>query len=321
MLPKISVIIPVYNAAAGLERCLRSVKAQSYKNIEVLIIDDGSTDESGLICDHLSAEDSRFLVYHISNGGVSYARNYALDRMTGNYCAFIDADDIVLPDYLEKLYFALQKYRTKISVCTWEYLAPNTSDTWECKDSDVVCVEVDESYSHMGKYAHYMVWGGLYDKSIVSQVRFDTDLYVAEDSLFYARLLKQCQRFAYLDMPLYGYVINSSSACHGDFDEKKYTEIIAWRRIYNLFSDKKSKLYSSCRAACAFRVYKAIRSLQDQGREMIHIQNELIKEARNNFWYFMHSDEVKVGLKFRYIMLVLFPKAYFAIYHVKRRYL
>ena len=100
----ISVIVPVFNNEKWLSRCLDSILAQHYKNFEVLLIDDGSTDASGAVCDSYARNDSRIHVIHTTNGGVSNARNIGLDRAKGDYISFVDSDDWVEPNFLEELY-------------------------------------------------------------------------------------------------------------------------------------------------------------------------------------------------------------------------
>ena len=99
----ISIIVPVYNVEQFLARCIDSIRAQTYRNIEILLIDDGSTDNSGRVCDEYAKQDGRIKVYHKPNGGVSSARNYGLDRATGKYIGFVDSDDFIAPDMYEYL--------------------------------------------------------------------------------------------------------------------------------------------------------------------------------------------------------------------------
>ena len=113
----ISVIIPVYNVEEYIIRCLDSVVSQTYKNIEVLLVDDGSTDRSGEICDKYAKEYNFINVYHQKNGGQSVARNYAIDRAKGEYYIFVDSDDYIESDMIESLINAIIKYKTKIACC------------------------------------------------------------------------------------------------------------------------------------------------------------------------------------------------------------
>ena len=116
MEPLISVIVPIYNVKAYLDRCVESLLGQSYKNLEIFLVDDGSTDGCGKVCDRYAAQDPRITVIHKKNGGLSDARNAALDVAQGEYYAFVDGDDWVSPYYVENLYRALRKADADMAV-------------------------------------------------------------------------------------------------------------------------------------------------------------------------------------------------------------
>ena len=107
MFPKISVVIPVFNVESNIQKCIKSIQYQSYSNWELILIDDGSSDNSGKICDKLSNGDSRIIVFHIENSGPSYARNFGLKHASGQYVCFVDSDDWVESTYLQNLYNGL----------------------------------------------------------------------------------------------------------------------------------------------------------------------------------------------------------------------
>lgn len=115
--PLITIIVPVYNTKKYLKRCVDSLLSQSYTNLEIILIDDGSSDGSEQMCDDFAQKDQRIQSLHKANGGLSSARNYALDRMTGKYVSFVDSDDFVSNIYVEKLYELIEKYNADISVC------------------------------------------------------------------------------------------------------------------------------------------------------------------------------------------------------------
>ena len=117
MLPKISFVIPVYNAEQYLRRCLDSVLSQTYSNYEIVLVDDGSTDRSACICDDYARDYSNVSVYHIPNGGASLARKKGIDVAQGEYLTFVDSDDYIAPDYLSILYHLIERYKTKLSAC------------------------------------------------------------------------------------------------------------------------------------------------------------------------------------------------------------
>ena len=113
----ISIIIPVYNVEKYLVRCVESVLNQTYVKLEIILVDDGSPDNCGAMCDQLSKNDPRIKVYHKVNGGLSDARNYGVERANGSYITFVDSDDYIAPNYIEYLYQLIQKYNSDISVC------------------------------------------------------------------------------------------------------------------------------------------------------------------------------------------------------------
>lgn len=123
--PLITVVIPIYNVEKYLNECVESIMKQKYDNIEILLIDDGSTDHSGKICDELCDKDSRIKVYHKSNGGLSDARNYGIEKASGKYICFVDSDDFVTCDYISSMYNNMKKFNTKIVACGISYSYDN----------------------------------------------------------------------------------------------------------------------------------------------------------------------------------------------------
>ena len=119
--PLISVIIPVYNVEKYLRRCLDSVIAQTYQNLEIICVDDGSIDDSGKICDQYAVRDARIKVIHQENQGLSAARNRGLDAAEGEYIAFVDSDDYILEDMYKKMLDKLLDYSVDLCVCQWQY--------------------------------------------------------------------------------------------------------------------------------------------------------------------------------------------------------
>lgn len=117
MKPLISVIVPVYKAEKFLEECVNSIKNQSYRNIEIILVNDGSPDSSGMLCDTLGATDPRIKVFHKENGGAADARNFGAEKSSGEYIAFVDSDDLIAPDYLDFLFENLAKNNAEVSCC------------------------------------------------------------------------------------------------------------------------------------------------------------------------------------------------------------
>lgn len=180
---KVSVIIPIYNTQKYLSRCLDSILHQTEPDLEILLVDDGSTDDSGRICDAYARKDKRFCVLHKENGGVSSARNAGMDRMTGDYCCFVDSDDYISEHYLSVLLDNLLSYHCDISVC-----GLSRDDTEE--NSNRVTVlnrrEAQQSlFDEAGGIKGY-IGGKLFNTEVIKKnhIRFDETQALAEDLLF-----------------------------------------------------------------------------------------------------------------------------------------
>ena len=190
--PLISVIIPVYNMELYLERCLDSVLNNTYRNLEVICIDDGSTDRSLDILHRFETEDSRIVVIAKENGGVSSARNAGLDRMAGEYFTFVDPDDYVHPQYIELLYRTLKESRTSISICAFQQVEDGTPLKPEKISFDPDTIQV-YSFSQIVKEHSLRAYSGgrLICNTLAAGVRFRDKMQYGEDTLFFSEI---CER-------------------------------------------------------------------------------------------------------------------------------
>ena len=205
----ISVIIPVYNMESYLDRCLDSVLENTYRNLEIICIDDGSTDKSPVILRDYEAKDPRIIVITKENGGVSSARNAGLDRMTGEYCSFVDPDDLIHPQYFELLLQAIHSTDNSMALCGFR--------TVEDKDfplqMELLSFEAGQlrgvtrqQFFQDHNYRSYC-WGRLISINLLRSLRFREDLSYSEDSVFIAELGEQNPDLScvVLDQPLYCY--------------------------------------------------------------------------------------------------------------------
>ena len=228
--PLISVIVPVYNAGARLERCLDSLAGQTHDRLEVLLVDDGSTDESPALCDRRAAADSRFRVIHQPNGGVSRARNRGLEEAAGGYVSFVDADDWVEPEYCAALLELAQSCGAEIAYCK-EFHRRKRRDTGQ-----VLCWS-QGTYTWLQRHAHQTCWGAVYRRELLEGLRFREELHMGEDSLFFAQAVKKAERVACRDVSLYHYVYDPDSAANRAFSQRRYAELTAWQEICRLYQD------------------------------------------------------------------------------------
>ena len=217
----ISVIVPVYNAQNYIERCLDSIIAQTYSELEIICVDDGSTDDSAQICKEYAEKDKRIHYHYIDNGGVSNARNYALKLVTGEWFAFVDSDDWIEPDFYEVLLNNAVNNGCEISACQFQQNAGYAAGYEGGADDISVCGSPDEcihSFICGGRSLQGQVWNKIYLTEKFRHIEFDTDIKVNEDCLYTYRVMKGCSRACVCDAELYHWYMREDSACHNKND-------------------------------------------------------------------------------------------------------
>lgn len=206
----ISVIVPVYNVEKYLERCVKSIAAQTYKDLEILLIDDGSTDKSGKMCDDFKQTDSRIKAFHKQNGGLSDARNYGIEHSAGEFISFVDSDDYIDEKMLETLHRLITENDADLAVCS-------AMDVFEGKEVTQV-KEIKEFNLNKVESYKYMLRGDgipsacnkLYKRQTVGNVRFPVGkLY--EDGFFTPQILKRVEKTAVTSKPMYYYFRRADS--------------------------------------------------------------------------------------------------------------
>lgn len=225
----ISVIVPVYNVAAYLEKCLDSILAQTFTDFEAWLIDDGSTDGSGAICDRYAQRDRRLRALHVENGGVSRARNLGLDRAEGTYLVFVDSDDFVAPNLLARLARAAQIDEAVDCVLFPAASVSASGARLETLGEALPAGEPLALADHRELlFAAPALWNKLYRREVVERMglRFNPALAIGEDLAFYLDYVQGCRRFLYTGgEPLYHYVQRGSSAMQR-FDAAKNRSLL-----------------------------------------------------------------------------------------------
>lgn len=251
MMPLISIIIPVYNTEKYIRRCIDSVISQTCNDWELILVDDGSTDGSGKICDEYAESDERIRVYHKTNGGVSSARNVGLDNARGVFIAFIDSDDFVEPTYLEKMYDALQRNPdcsiASCSCCKYfeGEIKPIEYDSWIF--SNVRYVEpLDYADRMLLMKSQHTVWGKLFKTSVLRNVRF-REGFNNEDILFALDFYPQVEndRIRTVEIPdqLYYYRYRPGSICLGEQGAFYYTQFVNNGIVWKTLKGKKQNVF------------------------------------------------------------------------------
>ena len=296
--PKISVIVPVYNTEKYLHRCIDSVLAQTYKDFELLLIDDGSKDSSGAICDEYAARDSRVKVFHKENGGVSSARNAGLAIASGDWIMHLDGDDWIEPDMLERL---IRKGEdTGADIVMGDFL-------FAYSDRDILYSLPDWDNNKTASLNRYItsvwtcVWGGIHKRSLyeVYQLKSPQGVTYCEDFHLMARLCYYAKKVVNIHQPFYHYRQQEGSVMHNlskktERDEQwVYQDIICFFKEQGVYDDyRKSMCWSMLKATQELvldkSTWKAFQEMVPEKKHYIWDCPYINRKLKMNMWCLTH---------------------------------
>ena len=279
---KISVIVPVYKVEKYLNKCVDSIINQTYKNLEIILVDDGSPDNCGKICDEYAKKDSRIKVIHKENGGVSSARNAGLDVVTGDYIGFVDSDDWIEPDMYEFLIKLVDIYNADVAQCGFirddgKFSFKNVSTR-----NDNIILNSNEVIKRLtGNYCHRSLWDKIYKKELFNELYFEDNLAYAEDTYINYKIFKKINRLVYSNNIKYHYFINEKSCVKSIISDKNFDDIIVFKNI--LESEKNNvDLLKYCKKGVVVSAYELL--------------NRIIKD---NVFYDRYYELTDIILKFK----------------------
>lgn len=256
MEPLISVIIPIYKAEKYIEKCVNGVQKQTYRNLEIILVNDGSPDHSGKICDELASRDNRIKVIHKENGGAASARNAGLDIMTGAYVTFVDADDYMKENYLEVLYRTLTDNNAQVSICSFETVDEEgnkvtidnlhaekdaeVANTGEQKRAELLTGNDIILQDLQGHWEHVAPWGKLFEANLYKEIRYPHWI-AYEDEQVFIQVFDKVKTVALGYEKLYYYVQHSGSLMNSAYSEKhRMTYLKMWKERLAFYQDGKT---------------------------------------------------------------------------------
>ena len=317
----ISVIVPVFNAEASLHACIESIIKQTYRQLQILLIDDGSVDKSADICDEYAKIDDRIIVFHSKNGGVSNARNLGIDSATGKYIAFIDSDDTVKQDYIEVLYNAIKENDSDLSVVYdfCDYIRDSFLLHPE-KINNTYCFDSKKAIKAMlvSNYFSGHAWGKLLKRELLKDLRFDTSISFGEDLLFFVNYILNSSKICYVPEHLYNYTYNAESLSHGCLNEKKLTILKSIKKIRDLLQNRYGEEfdYFLCYDFLTVATDLLCMSQNNQKKE----RNEYFKEIKKDYSCFYNKKYLKffnLKTKFKCRLMNRSIKAYYFLLKIK----
>lgn len=270
VLPLISVIVPVYKVEAYLDHCIRSIAEQTYSNLEILLVDDGSPDGSGAICDAWAAKDGRIRVFHKANAGAGAARNTALDEAAGELIAFVDSDDYLAPDMYEHLYGLLN---TGADIAECGYVETNGDDVvfGDGDGSIRSYTPVEAMSAHIRETAfRQVIWNKLYRRQMVGNIRFPVGQKI-DDEYFTYQVLGRASLLTHSGRVCYAYRQQPDSVMHQGFSLRQVQSLTAKRNRLRYLREKMPELENEAKAelvmSCIYAMQGCRRWLSGEERE------------------------------------------------------
>lgn len=313
----ISIIIPVYNVESYLERCIKSIIDQSYTNLEIILIDDGSTDSSASICKKYAEIDSRIIFLQQNNAGQAVARNNGLSIASGEYIGFVDSDDFVAHNMYEELMNLIVTYNVKIACCGFEkvFSTEQRLNTF-INDLSVKLVEGKDIAREIckGVTLKTYVWDKLFHRSVFNEKRFPEGRYF-EDTTLVCDLLCSVNAVVITGTKLYGYTIRNNSTMTLRSKKRYEDEITAYRDQLAVISklDIAESQFVEVRLVEAIRYYLEICRKNEIDPELIKLMRKLY---RKNISLLLSRKQVSLLTKMASLLCVLFPYLYIQL--VKR---
>lgn len=287
--PLISVIVPVYNVAEYLPRCLDSICNQTYQNLEIILVDDGSTDNSLQICNQYAAKDKRITVIHQENGGLSAARNTGVDHMHGEFFTFIDSDDWISLDYCQVLLDLINQTNADVSTANYVLAYEDGSQSPYHALNETKMFSGFEDLFEFGLKVHHTAWLKLYRSSICGSLRFNPYYSLSEDLDFYFRLCQTIHSLAYTPKSLLYYFQRNNSLIHK-------TDVPGREKIFYLYQQLEDyclknhfkQTYKRTRAlsleyGCVFTILAILELNQDFPAKIQEIYSWLKKNQKDIF--------------------------------------
>lgn len=257
----ISIIIPVYNVEKYMDKCIESVVNQTYKNLEIILIDDGSTDKSGLICDKWAEKDIRITVIHKSNEGVSNARNIGLEKAKGSYIGFVDSDDYIKENMYEILMNKMLDTKSDMCFCNFLYVNDNgiiRQSKLSYNDNNDKKIIMRRMFENNNE--NFAVWNKLIKKECLENVKFEESIKIYEDALFNFECLDKIEKVIFVKDYLYFYVERENSTLH-EFNIKKQITILDAMIKINRILEKnniKERFFRQADFICRVYLYEDI---------------------------------------------------------------
>ena len=310
-MPEISVIVPVYKAEQYLKRCVKSILEQTYQDFELILVDDGSPDNSPSLCDEWAKNDNRIHVIHKENGGASSARNAGLKEATGNWVTFADSDDWLDKTALKTLYDLAKKYNVPMVIGGMRVVQEYTDTKTTAKQDAVVLSRTDlmsRFFRLNGEPDTHRVWGMIVQRNILDGYTFiEGKMNEDVEACYY--LARKCEAAVYTDAPLYNYFKNVEGVTNSGFNKKKLDLLDIWDVVQKQVEQYTPEYSYACMMNCKRARFTLLTQMYLNGYDhrdpfMIETKKKLKNEVRGAFWKLLRW-KMPVSRKLLLILLVV----------------
>ena len=317
----LSVIVPVYKTEKYLDKCINSIVNQTYKNLEIILVDDGSPDNCPQMCDEWAKKDGRIKVIHKENGGVSSARNCGLDIAVGEYVAFVDADDYAEPNMYEVLLQGLEEYNVPVAECSvFREYENGTTERWGNADAEYEYVNKEDVLKRLLLSRDLLImstWNKLFRSEAINSIRFDESIRINEDLLFVFQVFSNIDRHIFINKSLYHYIYRISSASHKKNQEAMFDELKVLDELKNISPDS---LMQYCIYGDVIRSFSKLQELLVSDSLTEEVFSFLRKRILDNKEFVFSSPIVTSAIKFKTKVLLLFPLMFRIFYRLFAKY-
>ena len=309
--PHVTVIVPVYNVEKYLKKCVDSILCQTLSDIEIILVDDGSTDDSGKICDAYSKKDDRIKVYHKENGGLSSARNYGIEKAKGKYLGFIDSDDYIDPDMYELLMDNLIKFDADMSLCglfdIYEGTPPKVyaeDRTFEATPEETIKIVLEAEITSVTAV------NKLYKRELFKEVRYPEGK-ISEDAFVIIDLLMRCRKTAITTKQKYYYIHRSGSITTLRFSPQSLHVLEAYKKNYELVEKNYPALIPVAKMRLCWAHFNVLdRLVFDTSKQFTDIEKDVIRYIKNNYFFIMGNKHFTISRKLSATVLMFSKKIY-----------
>lgn len=320
-MPKVSIVVPVYNVEEYVRKSVATLQNQTLKDIEIILVDDGSKDNSGKICDELAKEDKRIKVIHKKNEGVSVARNTGVDAASGDYIGYCDADDTCDEDMFEILYNNAIENNADISIVGNKTVYIDGKIGYVNGTEKKYLLNSEEAIKMLlgRKSIAIGVWCKIFKKDLCKSISFEAGRAIGEDKYYTFEAMRKAKVIFYHDVCKYNYILRLNSAMFSEFSAKKFDSIYFTEKIYHIVEKEYPNVINEAYVALCFSRMMILRNFGRSSKENLTKFKKERKEIEKEIKKIRNKDAKKMFAKSDYRNNFLFLKYFPSLYYVLKR--